>query len=61
MIGDLIPGTTIQWRPLPIDDPKRRQPDVSRALAELGWSPTTDLAEGLARTVAYFRSIGVGA
>ena len=60
MIGDLVPGTSIQWRPLPIDDPKRRQPDVSRALAELGWSPTTDLAEGLARTVAYFRSIGVG-
>lgn len=38
-----------------IDDPRRRRPDLQRANEVLGWSPTTVLAEGLARTVAYYR------
>jgi UDP-glucuronate decarboxylase len=44
-------------RPLPEDDPRRRQPDISRARAELGWSPRTPLREGLARTIAYFEQL----
>jgi dTDP-glucose 4,6-dehydratase len=43
-------------RPLPVDDPKRRQPDITRARTLLGWEPKVSLAEGLPRTVEYFRS-----
>jgi dTDP-glucose 4,6-dehydratase len=42
--------------PLPQDDPKVRQPDISRARSELGWEPKVQLEEGLARTIAYFRA-----
>ncbi len=45
----------IEMLPLPTDDPKVRQPDISRAKAALGWEPVVDLHEGLNRTVAYFR------
>lgn len=41
--------------PLPADDPKQRQPDISKAKALLGWEPTIALDEGLTRTIAYFR------
>jgi nucleoside-diphosphate-sugar epimerase len=40
--------------PLPVDDPRRRRPDISRAAARLGWRPRMPLAEGLARTCAWF-------
>jgi UDP-glucuronate decarboxylase len=40
--------------PLPQDDPKQRQPNITRAKELLGWSPTVPLAEGLKKTVAYF-------
>jgi dTDP-glucose 4,6-dehydratase len=43
-------------RPLPVDDPGRRRPDITRARDELGWEPRTRLREGLERTIAYFRS-----
>ena len=46
----------IVFRPLPKDDPKQRQPDISRASATLGWRPTIQLREGLAKTVTYFQS-----
>jgi dTDP-glucose 4,6-dehydratase len=42
-------------RPLPVDDPKVRQPDITRARTLLGWEPKVRLEEGLARTVEYFR------
>ncbi len=42
-------------RPLPVDDPKRRQPDITRARAILGWEPKLPLAQGLPRTIEYFR------
>jgi UDP-glucuronate decarboxylase len=45
----------IQFEPLPQDDPVRRQPDISRARALLGWQPTTSLNAGLRATIAYFR------
>jgi len=47
------PGTT--FHPLPQDDPIRRQPDISRARVALNWEPRTQLREGLAQTIAYFR------
>jgi UDP-glucuronate decarboxylase len=52
-------GTTagIENLPLPQDDPTRRQPDISRAQAELGWQPTVPLDDGLRRTVEYFASL----
>ena len=43
--------------PLPTDDPKVRQPDISRARALLGWEPRIELDEGLSRTILYFREI----
>ena len=45
----------IVHRPLPQDDPRQRQPDIARARELLDWEPTVPLAEGLERTVAYFR------
>jgi nucleoside-diphosphate-sugar epimerase/spore maturation protein CgeB len=45
---------TVAHLPLPIDDPRRRRPDISRAEAELGWRPRTPLSAGLASTVAWF-------
>jgi len=43
-------------RPLPVDDPKVRQPDITRARTLLGWEPKVPLEEGLPRTLAYFRT-----
>jgi dTDP-glucose 4,6-dehydratase len=45
----------IVYEPLPVDDPKVRQPDISLARKLLGWSPTVSLDEGLRTTIAYFR------
>jgi dTDP-glucose 4,6-dehydratase len=42
-------------KPLPVDDPRVRQPDITRARAILGWEPKVALEEGLAKTLAYFR------
>ena len=47
---------SITNHPLPQDDPKQRKPDISRAQELLGWKPTIPLAEGLKKTVAYFRN-----
>jgi dTDP-glucose 4,6-dehydratase len=46
----------IMYKPLPVDDPRVRQPDISRARQLLGWEPRTSLAEGLQQTIAYFRT-----
>ncbi len=47
----------IVHRPLPVDDPRQRQPDISKAKAELGWEPKTALKEGLSKTIAYFDAL----
>ncbi|MFN2386647.1 MAG: UDP-glucuronic acid decarboxylase family protein [Thermoanaerobaculia bacterium] len=47
----------IVFKPLPEDDPKVRQPDITRAREKLGWSPRVDLDEGLRRTIDYFRAL----
>lgn len=46
----------IVFKPLPQDDPRQRQPDITRARRILRWGPRVGLAEGLAKTVAYFRA-----
>ena len=43
--------------PLPQDDPRQRQPDISLARSALAWAPSVPLEEGLKHTIAYFRSV----
>ena len=51
----------IKFAPLPADDPRQRQPDISKAKALLdGWEPEVALSDGLDKTIAYFRSRGFG-
>jgi dTDP-glucose 4,6-dehydratase len=54
-----LTGTTqkIVYKPLPVDDPKQREPDISKAKALLGWSPKVARKEGLQKTYAYFKSL----
>jgi UDP-glucuronate decarboxylase len=47
----------IRFLPLPVDDPKQRQPDIGYAKALIGWQPRVDLREGLARTIGYFEDV----
>ena len=49
--------SAIQHRPLPVDDPKQRRPDITRARQTLGWQPEVALEDGLRRTLEYFRSV----
>ncbi len=61
-VGDLVDrvvaltGTrsSVTYRPLPIDDPRRRKPDIARATELLDWTPKVELQEGLERTIAWF-------
>jgi dTDP-glucose 4,6-dehydratase len=58
LVQELIPsaaGTT--WLPLPADDPKVRQPNITDARRVLGWEPKVALREGLERTIPYFRAL----
>jgi len=54
-----LTGSTsrLEFQPAPMDDPKRRQPEISLAREKLGWEPGVRLQEGLERTIAYFREI----
>ena len=47
----------IEYRALPVDDPKQRRPDITRARELLGWQPQVGLEDGLNQTLAYFRSV----
>jgi dTDP-glucose 4,6-dehydratase len=47
----------IEFRPLPADDPKQRQPDITKAKAILGWEPKVGRREGLEKTFQYFKSL----
>jgi UDP-glucuronate decarboxylase len=49
--------SSIVFKPLPQDDPTQRQPDITLARHALGWEPKVPLAEGLERTVAYFKTL----
>lgn len=60
-IGKLLGPQQVTYHPLPQDDPTRRKPDISRAMAELGWQPRIELAEGLQKTAAGLRlQLGLG-
>jgi len=48
----------IVFRPLPVDDPKVRQPDIGRARRLLGWEPAVEIEEGLTRTLEWYRKPG---
>lgn len=48
-------ASKIDYFPLPVDDPIRRQPDITRAKAALGWEPRIELSEGLDTTIAHFK------
>src|SRR5579884_2279456 len=54
LVGADVP---IEFKPLPQDDPKQRQPDISKARRLLGWEPRVDLDEGLKQTIEYFRPL----
>jgi dTDP-glucose 4,6-dehydratase len=61
LVKELTGSTApIVQQPLPVDDPKVRQPDIAVARAELGWEPAVPLREGLSRTIEYFRKIVLG-
>jgi dTDP-glucose 4,6-dehydratase len=51
----IAPDSKIVYHPLPVDDPKVRQPDISRARRELGWEPRIAFDQGIAETIEYFR------
>ena len=48
-------SSSIQFFPPPMDDPKRRRPDISLAREKLNWEPVTSLEEGLEKTISYFK------
>ncbi len=52
-----VSASKIAYLPLPIDDPKQRCPDITKAKAELGWEPKVDLTTGLQKTIAYFQTV----
>lgn len=50
-------SSPLEFRPLPVDDPRQRRPDLTLARSLLAWEPTVDLVEGVTRTTAYFRDL----
>ena len=48
-------SSKLRHEPLPVDDPKVRQPDITKATSLLGWKPEISLEEGIARTIAFFK------
>jgi len=54
LVGSASP---IEFKPLPVDDPKTRQPDIAKARRVLGWEPRVPLDHGLAKTIEYFRTL----
>jgi UDP-glucuronate decarboxylase len=49
-------SSSIEYLPLPQDDPKQRQPDISKAKSVLGWEPSVALRDGLGKTIEYFQA-----
>jgi UDP-glucuronate decarboxylase len=57
-IQGLVDNTrSVQYMPLPTDDPQQRRPDITQARESLGWHPSMPLADGMARTVEWFRAV----
>jgi UDP-glucuronate decarboxylase len=59
MVLQMIPESKSQLilKPLPSDDPRKRQPDISLAKNKLGWEPTVPISQGLDKTISYFRQL----
>ena len=58
IIRKLLDGNAkIEYTQLPIDDPKRRKPDIRKAMSKFGWKPRVLLSEGLNKTVEYYKSL----
>jgi dTDP-glucose 4,6-dehydratase len=55
--GRMNAESEIVYRELPEDDPRQRQPDITKARTRLGWEPRIPLEEGLEKTIAYFRGL----
>eukprot|EP01053_Blabericola_migrator_P000498 Blabericola_migrator_1__497@NODE_1120_length_5378_cov_178_565054_g764_i0_p3_GENE_NODE_1120_length_5378_cov_178_565054_g764_i0NODE_1120_length_5378_cov_178_565054_g764_i0_p3_ORF_typecomplete_len352_score50_20GDP_Man_Dehyd/PF16363_5/3_9e85Epimerase/PF01370_21/6_8e563Beta_HSD/PF01073_19/1_4e23RmlD_sub_bind/PF04321_17/4e23NAD_binding_4/PF07993_12/4_6e19Polysacc_synt_2/PF02719_15/1_1e08Polysacc_synt_2/PF02719_15/0_42NAD_binding_10/PF13460_6/5e06NmrA/PF05368_13/0_0072NmrA/PF05368_13/21NmrA/PF05368_13/ len=55
VIGKINPSLSIEWKGLPLDDPTRRQPDITRARTLLNWNPEVSLSDGLDETIADFK------
>lgn len=53
----LVGRGSLSYHPLPVNDPKRRRPDISKAKEVLGWEPKVDRAEGIRRTYEYFKKV----
>ena len=56
IINDTKSKSKIVFKPLPQDDPKQRKPDITKAKTLLKWEPQVDLADGMKKTIAYFRT-----
>jgi dTDP-glucose 4,6-dehydratase len=54
-----LTGSTVKivYKPLPVDDPKQRQPDITKARTILGWSPKISRQQGLKRSFDYFKKL----
>ena len=50
-------ASPIVYQPLPVDDPKVRRPDITKARTQLGWTPKVNVRDGVARTIEYFRTL----
>lgn len=61
IVGLTGSSSRLVFRPLPADDPTRRQPDITLARRHLDWEPSIPLREGLEETIAWFKTIDVGA
>lgn len=58
VIGEVLKKPVkLNFFPLPEDDPKQRQPDITLAKTQLGWSPTIELSEGISRTAEWMKTI----
>lgn len=56
ILGKIDSVSQIELKPLPVDDPKVRQPDIGRAKEVLSWEPQVAFDEGISETIAYFRN-----
>jgi nucleoside-diphosphate-sugar epimerase len=56
VLGITGSASAMELRELPVDDPKVRKPDITRARTLLGWEPRVNLDEGVRRTAEYFRT-----
>lgn len=54
---ELVGNGSLSYHPLPVNDPKRRRPDISKAKEVLGWEPKVSRAEGIRKTYEYFKKV----